>query len=152
MEDASKQIFQTHGLSAVDAFILASKLKYDASENPYRIFASQKHMESYRNHAWMDRVMRTSAILEVCGRADAMQQELEEKTGHAELLKEMQEEEQRIEELLASGRKERSEGFLTCHKCKSKEVDVEQKQTRSADEPMTLFALCVKCGTRWTMK
>ncbi len=36
--------------------------------------------------------------------------------------------------------------------CKSKDIDTEQKQTRSADEPMTLFCACNRCGKRWVMK
>ncbi|WAK75083.1 putative transcription elongation factor SII [Mandarin fish ranavirus] len=43
-----------------------------------------------------------------------------------------------------------SEGTVTCPVCKSKRVHAYQKQTRSADEPMTLFALCALCGKRWT--
>jgi len=41
--------------------------------------------------------------------------------------------------------------FIQCKKCKSNSVDTEQKQTRSADEPMTLFCYCRKCELRWTM-
>jgi transcription elongation factor S-II len=41
-----------------------------------------------------------------------------------------------------------TDGF-TCRKCKSKECSYYQLQTRSADEPMTTFVTCIKCGTRW---
>lgn len=41
--------------------------------------------------------------------------------------------------------------FIKCRRCGSNAVDTEQKQTRSADEPMTIFCLCRKCETRWTM-
>jgi DNA-directed RNA polymerase subunit M/transcription elongation factor TFIIS len=41
--------------------------------------------------------------------------------------------------------------FIQCRRCKSSEVDTEQKQTRSADEPMTIFCLCRKCGQRFRM-
>jgi DNA-directed RNA polymerase subunit M/transcription elongation factor TFIIS len=41
------------------------------------------------------------------------------------------------------------EGVTTC-KCGSGRVYTFQKQTRGADEPMTTFAKCVKCGTNWT--
>lgn len=41
--------------------------------------------------------------------------------------------------------------FIQCNRCKSHAVDTEQKQTRSADEPMTLFCMCRKCGLRFTM-
>jgi len=37
----------------------------------------------------------------------------------------------------------------TCRKCGSKECSYYQLQTRSADEPMTTFVTCIKCGCRW---
>lgn len=33
-----------------------------------------------------------------------------------------------------------------CRKCKSKKVSIKELQTRSADEPMTLFITCHECG------
>ena len=41
------------------------------------------------------------------------------------------------------------DGALQCKKCKSRKTTYTQLQTRSADEPMTTFALCVACGRRW---
>jgi len=41
------------------------------------------------------------------------------------------------------------EGILQCGKCKSKKTEYYQLQTRSADEPMTTYATCKKCGNRW---
>lgn len=38
---------------------------------------------------------------------------------------------------------------ITCGKCKQREVEYTQAQTRSADEPMTTFCCCLKCGNRW---
>lgn len=38
---------------------------------------------------------------------------------------------------------------LECFKCHSKKVLYREMQTRSADEPMTVFALCLSCGKRW---
>ena len=38
---------------------------------------------------------------------------------------------------------------LQCGKCKKNTVDYYEKQTRGADEPMTLFAHCLTCGNRW---
>ena len=37
----------------------------------------------------------------------------------------------------------------TCRKCKSRDCSYYQLQTRSADEPMTTYVTCVKCGNRW---
>jgi len=41
------------------------------------------------------------------------------------------------------------EGILQCGRCKSKRVIWYQMQTRSADEPMTVFANCSECGKHW---
>ena len=38
---------------------------------------------------------------------------------------------------------------FTCRKCKSKKCTYMQIQTRSADEPMTLYVTCIECGNRW---
>jgi transcription elongation factor S-II len=39
--------------------------------------------------------------------------------------------------------------LFTCGRCKSTKTTSTQKQTRSADEPMTVFVLCINCGKRW---
>jgi len=39
-------------------------------------------------------------------------------------------------------------GVERCRACRSFDVDVDFKQTRSADEPMTAFIACNACGTR----
>jgi transcription elongation factor S-II len=41
------------------------------------------------------------------------------------------------------------DGLLQCRKCKSRKTTYTQLQTRSADEPLTTFALCLECGARW---
>jgi len=40
-------------------------------------------------------------------------------------------------------------GMFTCGKCKSTKTHYFQKQTRSADEPMTTFVTCLDCHKRW---
>jgi DNA-directed RNA polymerase subunit M/transcription elongation factor TFIIS len=45
----------------------------------------------------------------------------------------------------------RVECQIKCGRCKSTQVSVEQKQTRGADESMTVFVQCEKCGLRWKM-
>ena len=39
--------------------------------------------------------------------------------------------------------------LFTCGRCKSIKTTSTQKQTRSADEPMTVFVFCINCGNRW---
>jgi DNA-directed RNA polymerase subunit M/transcription elongation factor TFIIS len=40
--------------------------------------------------------------------------------------------------------------ILVCGRCKMRKVDYYEKQTRGADEPMTVFAHCLACDKRWT--
>lgn len=40
-------------------------------------------------------------------------------------------------------------GVAKCGKCGSEEVYTAEKQTRSADEPMTIFFTCAHCSARW---
>lgn len=40
-------------------------------------------------------------------------------------------------------------GLLQCKKCKSNKTDYYTLQTRSADEPATVYASCKNCGNRW---
>lgn len=49
----------------------------------------------------------------------------------------------------APKKEELVEGIFTCGKCRSKYTTYFQMQTRSADEPMTVFVTCKKCGNRW---
>ena len=43
-------------------------------------------------------------------------------------------------------------GVITCSRCKSgSHVAIELKQTRSADEGMSVFVRCEKCKSRWRM-
>lgn len=44
---------------------------------------------------------------------------------------------------------EASTDMYTCKKCKSKRCTYYEMQTRSADEPATVFITCLDCGKRW---
>eukprot|EP00924_Labyrinthula_sp_SR-Ha-C_P016673 snap_masked-scaffold_6-processed-gene-11.22-mRNA-1 protein AED:0.36 eAED:0.36 QI:0/-1/0/1/-1/1/1/0/178 len=43
----------------------------------------------------------------------------------------------------------KNNGIFKCGRCKSTKTTNYQKQTRSADEPMTVFVQCTNCGNRW---
>lgn len=66
---------------------------------------------------------------------------------HERRFKEMLHE--RFEELELSS--DNTEGLLQCARCKSTNVVWEQRQTRSADEGMTIIAVCTKCSNTWVM-
>ena len=40
-------------------------------------------------------------------------------------------------------------GSFTCGRCKGNKTTYQAKQTRSSDEPMTMFVRCMTCGNRW---
>jgi transcription elongation factor S-II len=42
-----------------------------------------------------------------------------------------------------------STDMFTCKKCKSKKCTYYELQTRSADEPATIFVTCLDCGKHW---
>lgn len=42
-----------------------------------------------------------------------------------------------------------STDMFTCRKCKSKKCTYYEMQTRSADEPSTIFVTCLDCGKNW---
>jgi transcription elongation factor S-II len=46
---------------------------------------------------------------------------------------------------------EASTDMFTCKKCKSKRCTYYELQTRSADEPATIFVTCLDCGKHWKM-
>ena len=151
MEPLSMRMFEERGASAWEAFVLGAQLKH-ADARTLKVTPTPKHGTSFANHGWMDRVLRACAALDVGGSPSLSDTELASKTRHQELLDDADRDEKRIAELLSSAKKERAGGFLVCRNCRSTHVDVDQMQTRSADEPMTLFALCLDCGNRWTKK
>jgi DNA-directed RNA polymerase subunit M/transcription elongation factor TFIIS len=143
-------MFEERGLDAQAAYLLASKLKYGAYTPSY---VSQKHDQSKQYTAWLDRVLHECAKLEVTKNPNPTFNELAKATGHQDVLDSIEKEENKIKELIAISKSERSKGFLACRSCKSMDsVKIDQKQTRSSDEPMTLFALCESCGFQWTVK
>lgn len=53
------------------------------------------------------------------------------------------------EQKILEGDKSRSTDQFKCHRCGKRECSYYELQTRSADEPMTMFINCLNCGKRW---
>ena len=60
---------------------------------------------------------------------------------------EIEKRERREEAIMAIDDEEDS--VMQCGKCKSRKIGLEQKQTRGADEAMTVYYTCKTCGHRW---
>ena len=55
------------------------------------------------------------------------------------------------DEDLKNAKKKAMTDQYKCGKCKKNECSFEEIQTRSADEPSTLFFTCLNCGHRWSI-
>jgi DNA-directed RNA polymerase subunit M/transcription elongation factor TFIIS len=53
------------------------------------------------------------------------------------------------EQKILEGNKSRATDQFKCRRCNKKECTYYEMQTRSADEPMTIFITCLNCGKRW---
>ena len=53
------------------------------------------------------------------------------------------------EQRLLEGNKGMATNIFKCHGCGKRECTYYEMQTRSADEPMTIFITCLNCGKRW---
>jgi len=80
---------------------------------------------------------------------DATDDVLVEGTPHADWERTFFAQQDLAREVLAGCKKDSTKGIFACTRCKSFDVDTEQKQTRSADEPMTIFCTCNVCGKRF---
>lgn len=54
-----------------------------------------------------------------------------------------------IDKQMAAAGLKVEKGQFQCIRCKSWRTSYHEKQTRSADEPMTVFVQCLECGKRW---
>ena len=61
------------------------------------------------------------------------------------------EEKNRKEKAKSKSMIEASTDKFTCSRCKSKKCTYYELQTRSADEPVTVFITCLVCDKRWKM-
>lgn len=53
------------------------------------------------------------------------------------------------EQKILEGNKSRATNEYKCRRCGKREATYYEMQTRSADEPMTIFIMCLNCGNRW---
>ena len=53
------------------------------------------------------------------------------------------------EQKILEGNKSRATDQFKCRRCGKRECTYYELQTRSADEPMTIFVTCLNCGKEW---
>ena len=65
--------------------------------------------------------------------------------------KSLLEEKNKRDKMLYEVRTEAATDIYKCSKCKKRMCTYYERQTRSADEPTTIFVTCLNCGKRWKM-
>ena len=58
---------------------------------------------------------------------------------------------ERLRALCSAGQLDLPEAGTQCSDCRSRDIKFTLLQTRSADEPMSVFCRCERCGKRWRM-
>jgi transcription elongation factor S-II len=53
------------------------------------------------------------------------------------------------EQKILEGNRSRATDKYKCNRCGKRECTYYEMQTRSADEPMTVFITCLNCGKQW---
>ena len=109
--------------------------------------AAAHYSEQMRKAAWIlhcHKLKGDAAIRAMSAPADDLVAGTEHEKWEANFFKQKE----RAREVL-TGRVIPTTGIFACPKCKSFDVDTDQKQTRSADEPMTIFCCCNSCGSRF---
>ena len=143
MQAAGTALLTNLGMQPFDAWVKTASLKHGPIPSH---LPTAKHIDFARVQGWMDRVCEEAALLQ-CGAKT--RDEASQNSGHAAFLDTLKDKERKL--AATTTIKKASGGFITC-KCKSQDVDVDQRQTRSSDEPMTMYALCRVCGATWVVR
>jgi len=80
---------------------------------------------------------------------DAKDDVFHEHSLHSEWEQKFYERQDLSRKILSDKKSSEVKGIFSCSRCKSFDVDTEQKQTRGSDEPMTIFCTCNVCGKRF---
>ena len=68
---------------------------------------------------------------------------------YPDLYNEMRDRQLQREQSQLEGNKAMATNKFKCNRCEKRECTYYELQTRSADEPMTIFISCLNCGKRW---
>lgn len=63
--------------------------------------------------------------------------------------RQLQEQQMKRETKLLEGNKDMATDQFRCNRCNKRQCSYYEMQTRSADEPMTIFIRCLNCGKQW---
>lgn len=130
LKDDTNEVFRESIVNGTISPEKICKLKYKHMANPKEKKRLQKEKEEY--------VKERNEFIRLFEKYGYWEKDMEEKM--EELEKNNQEEDVINDDLTKD---------YICKKCGHKEISYQQKQTRSMDEPMTVFFTCKKCHHMW---
>jgi len=125
LKDPSNELFREKIINGTISPEKVCKLKYKHMANPKEKKQLKEEKEIY--------IRKRDEFIRLFEKYGYWEENMEEKELQKQMLSNQ-------DDLLNS---------YVCRKCGSKQLTYEQKQTRSADEPMTVFITCLKCNTMW---
>lgn len=155
-------------ISAVDLLVKAIDINNTKCANVFmtaRNIEADIHDTSLNDQHYMDNILKCSVLCKVNPSAHQIEQLVcapEDVTLKGTILERINTTENERRRLFNQMLQEKYDSLdacssqytssLACRRCKSTDVSWEQKQTRSADEGMTVYCVCSACNHRWTMR
>ena len=130
-----------------DYFYLLNEIIKDENRYVYRVLEINYHLKDKNNPTFKEKIIRGDITPESLAVMDEINFINEQKK--EEIIKKRKED---FYSKLSDLKKENiqvSEGLYKCRKCGSKKTIQKELQTRSADEPMTIFIICLECKNSW---
>jgi DNA-directed RNA polymerase subunit M/transcription elongation factor TFIIS len=108
----------------------------------FRLFSNLHPKSPVGNARLMKRVLEKELSMHDLARLDDMEL-------YPENWKTLQDQQLVREQKLLEGNKMAATDMFKCNRCGKRETTYYEMQTRSADEPMTIFITCINCGKKW---
>ena len=102
-----------------------------------RYLAIVQNIDPEKNPLFLKRILTGEWSFDYVSKVSQLNPELIEKIKNS------------IKNKQSTEKKAKTKGTFKCGKCKSWYTTYTQAQTRSADEPMTTFVVCLNCNNRW---
>jgi DNA-directed RNA polymerase subunit M/transcription elongation factor TFIIS len=133
LESESKHIIKDWSVKLFNSLYLSSIRKIVGNLDPTSYVGNKELLKRYKN--------KEVTLEEICS--------MDYYSLYQSKWKEAIERQKMIEKIQLEGNKSLATEQFLCTKCFKRECTYYEMQTRSADEPMTVFITCLNCGKNW---
>lgn len=133
LDSESKHIIKDWSVKLFNTLYLSTVRKIVGNLNPTSYVANKELLKRYKN--------KEVTLEEICS--------MDYYSLYQSKWKEAIERQKMIEKIQLEGNKSMATEQFLCTKCFKRECTYYEMQTRSADEPMTVFITCLNCGKNW---